>query len=109
MDNCVGTVGITYVCEAGYQIPFHTLIQKGSLRTHEFQNKLNTCFGISVTLRPKNPAHMDQDFPVLGTIIYYGLNQFFEICTHMLCQTRLEFRFVYISLYCPIITYLDIY
>lgn len=52
---------------------------------------------------------MDQDFPVLGTIIYYGLNQFFEIFTYMLCKTRLEFHFTYISLHCPIIIYLDVY
>lgn len=57
------------------------LIQKGSLRMYAFQNKLNACLGASVTLTGKNPALTDQDFPVLGTVTYHGLNQLFETCT----------------------------
>lgn len=36
---------------------------------YAFQNKLNACFGISVTLTAKNSTHTDQDFPVVGTML----------------------------------------
>lgn len=102
MNNCVGTTGITDVCRVRFYLKPNSIPHTCSERTQAFQSKLTACFGISFTQTAKTSTHMDQDFPVLGTVISYALNQFFEICTCMLFQKRLEFNFVYISLHCPI-------